>query len=203
MSDPARQAEDVRKVYQVGGEEVAAVDGISLSVERGELVALMGPSGSGKSTLRDLFAGLERPSSGRVRIDGQDLALLTEDGRARLPGCKVGFVSQTFNLTPARTLAENVALPQILDGVSASVWGPKAEQAPGRVGLAHRARHLPDQSSVGEQQSAALARVLAQLRTSASELGAPVRMVTDDAAASVADRTLLLRDGRLEPERCA
>jgi len=217
-------AEDLRRVYELGDERVAAVDGVSLRLERGEFVAMMGPSGSGKSTLLAMLSGLEQPSSGRVLIDGHDLAALSEDARARLRRRKVGFVFQTFNLIPVLSLVENAGLPQLLDGVPASEWRPRALDALQRVGLSHRANHLPDQASVGEQQRAALARVLAArpailladeptgaldshrghdvlalLREAARELGAAVLMVTHDpVAASVADRQLHLRDGRLE-----
>ncbi len=223
MAVAALVAEDLKRVYEVGGERVAAVDGVSFALERGEFVALMGPSGSGKSTLLAMLAGMERPSSGRVLIDGADLGALSEDERARLRRRKVGFVFQTFNLIPVLSLVENVGLPQLLDGVPASVWTPRAEAALARVGLAHRARHLPEQASVGEQQRAALARVLASgpsllladeptgaldshrghdvlalLREAARDLGAAVLMVTHDAgAAAVADRLLRLHDGRL------
>lgn len=224
MAQPALQAEDLRRVYELGEERVLAVDGVSFSLERGEFVALMGPSGSGKSTLLAMLCGLERPSGGRVLIDGVDLGALSEDERARLRRRKVGFVFQTFNLIPVLSLLENAGLPQLLDGAPASVWRPKAEAALARVGLAHRKDHLPDQASVGEQQRAALARVLAAgpsllladeptgaldsqrghdvlalLREAARDLGAAVLMVTHDAnAAAVADRVLHLRDGRLE-----
>ncbi len=211
-------------VYELGGERVSAVDGVSFGLARGEFVALTGPSGSGKSTLLAMLAGLMRPSSGRVLLEGQDLGQLSEDDRARLRRRKVGFVFQTYNLIPVLSLLENVGLPQLLDGVPASTWEPRAREALARVGLAHRARHLPEQASVGEQQRAALARVLASgpsllladeptgaldsqrghdvlalLRGAARDLGAAVLMVTHDpSAAAVADRQLHLRDGRLE-----
>lgn len=224
MPEAALVAEQLTRVYALGDERVAAVDGVSFTLARGEFAALMGPSGSGKSTLLALLAGLERPSAGRVLLDGQDLYALSEDERAKLRRRKLGFVFQTFNLIPVLSLLENVGLPQMLDGVPASVWEPRAADALRRVGLAHRARHLPDQASVGEQQRAALARVLATgpallladeptgaldshrsaevlglLREAAGALGAAVLMVTHDAAAAaVADRVLHLRDGKLE-----
>ncbi len=219
MSDPVLRAEALHKRYDGG---VDAVVDVSLVVRRGEMVAVTGPSGSGKSTLLALLAGLETPTAGEVWIDGTALASLPDDARARLRRRAVGFVFQTFNLVPVLTLAENVALPQMLDGVPEARWRPRVREALARVGLAHRADHLPGEASVGEQQRAAIARVLAaaprvvfadeptgsldgargaevmRLLRAACDDGATVVLVTHDpGAAAVADRELRMRDGRL------
>lgn len=188
-------------------------------------MAITGPSGSGKSTLLALLAGLERPSAGEVWLDGQALSGLNDDARARLRRRSVGFVFQTFNLVPVLTLAENVALPQMLDGVPEATWRPRVEAALARVDLVHRADFLPGTTSVGEQQRAAIARVLAAeprivfadeptgsldstrgasvldlLRSAQRERGVTVVLVTHDpVAAAASDRRIRLRDGRLEP----
>ena len=215
---PALRADSLDKRY--GG--VHAVAGVSLSVEPGEWVALTGPSGSGKSTLLALLAGLEAPDSGRVWVGEQALDTLGDDGRARLRRREVGFVFQTFNLVPVLTLEENVALPQVLDGVPAATWRPRVAEALARVELTHRARHLPTDASVGEQQRAAIARAIAQqprvlfadeptgsldsargeqvlgLLGEARAAGVAIVLVTHDAAAAArADRQLRVKDGRL------
>lgn len=219
----ALRASGLTKRYTVGSETITAVAAVDLTVAAGEVVAITGPSGSGKSTLLALLAGLETPDEGEVWLDGVALHSLGEDARARLRRRRIGFVFQTFNLLPVLSLAENAALPLILDGVPASAWAPRVAQALARVGLSHRAEHLPDQASVGEQQRAALARVLvtepavlfadeptgsldtargalvmALLREAAGQ-GTTVLLVTHDPAlAAQADRQIRLRDGRLE-----
>lgn len=216
-------ATGLTKRFLIGGEAVLAVDGVSLTVARGEIVAVTGPSGSGKSTLLSLLAGLERPDAGEVHICGQSLFALGEDARAALRCQRVGFVFQSFNLIPALTLAENAALPFMLVGVDELVWRPKVLAALDAVGLAHRAQHLPDQASVGEQQRAAIARalvteppllfadeptgsldsarsaeVLRLLEERRDRAGTAILLVTHDpAVAARADRVLVLRDGRI------
>ncbi|MEP7325325.1 MAG: ABC transporter ATP-binding protein, partial [Gemmatimonadota bacterium] len=128
---------------------------VSFQIPAGEFLAIVGPSGSGKSTLLGLLAGLDRPRSGRVILDGQDLSKLTEDGRARLRGEKVGFVFQSFHLIPTLTARENVQVPLELRGEDARA---RADELLDRVGLAARAHHYPAQLSGGEQQRVALAR---------------------------------------------
>jgi putative ABC transport system ATP-binding protein len=150
----------VSKVYGEGAAEVHALREVSLEVEAGTMVAVMGPSGSGKSTLLTIAGSLEEPSSGQVLVAGQDLAAMSRNDKARLRRQSVGYVFQDFNLLPGLTAAENVALPLELDGISAR----KARQAGLRVladlGLADRASSYPDQLSGGERQRVAIARAV-------------------------------------------
>ena len=148
-------SESLTQVYLSGGRELTVLRDVSFQIPAGEFLAIVGPSGSGKSTLLGLLAGLDRPRSGRVVLDGQDLSTLTEDGRARLRGEKVGFVFQSFHLIPTLTARENVQVPLELRGEDAR---GRADELLERVGLAARAHHYPAQLSGGEQQRVALAR---------------------------------------------
>lgn len=159
-------AEGLGKEYPSGGRILPVLQGVDLAVAAGEMVAIIGPSGSGKTTLLGLLAGLDRPSTGRVRLDGQDLAALTEDGRARLRVEKIGFVFQTFHLLPTLTALENVLVPLELGGRTRGAEGNESprERAVAlleRVGLGDRLDHYPTQLSGGEQQRVAVARAFA------------------------------------------
>ena len=151
--------EDVRKTYQLG-EPVHALDGVSLEVRRGSYTAIMGPSGSGKSTLMNLVGCLDTPTAGTVVVDGRDVSALSERERTTLRGTTVGFVFQTFNLMPRLTALENVALPQLFQGVDRTTRRERARDLLERVGLADRADHLPNELSGGQRQRVALARAL-------------------------------------------
>jgi putative ABC transport system ATP-binding protein len=147
--------EKLGQTYLSGGRELPVLQDINFTLEPGGFLAIVGPSGSGKSTLLALLAGLDRPKTGRVVIDGQDLNALDEDARARLRGEKIGFVFQSFQLIPTLTARENVQVPlelRGLDGVG------RADALLARVGLAERGHHYPAQLSGGEQQRVALAR---------------------------------------------
>ena len=149
-------AEDVTKQVATPDHVLTIVKGASFSVAGGEAVAILGASGSGKSTLLGLLAGLDVPTSGSVRIDGEDLFALSEDGRARLRARMVGFVFQSFQLLPALTALENVMLPlELAGGADAAA---RAKSVLARVGLAERLGHYPRQLSGGEQQRVAVAR---------------------------------------------
>ncbi len=150
------RAEDLGKRVPLPSGELTILDGVGFAISQGEAVAIVGASGSGKSTLLSLLAGLDVPSQGRVRLDGEDLSALDEDGRARVRGAKVGFVFQSFQLLPSLTALENVMLPLELRG-DADAHGP-ALAILGQVGLAERIAHYPRQLSGGEQQRVALAR---------------------------------------------
>ena len=158
-------AENLEQTYTSGGRPLTVLKDINLTIEPQAVVAIVGPSGSGKTTLLGLLAGLDHPTAGTVRLDGQDLGLLTEDGRARFRAENIGFVFQTFQLIPTLTALENVLVPVELkpDGPGADL-GSKEQRAMNllaRVGLGDRAHHYPAQLSGGEQQRVALARAFA------------------------------------------
>ena len=220
-------AENLTKVYGSGDTAVTALDHVDLSVEAGEFVAIMGPSGCGKSTLLHLLGGLDRPSEGRVVIDGQPINELSDDDLTRLRRRKIGFVFQFYNLIPVMDATENAALPVTLDGSSQAKAMAKAQEWLEKVGLGNRLKNRPDQLSGGQQQRVAVARALvaepalvladeptgnldshasdeiaALLRQVADEWGRAVVMVTHDAhVASYADRIIFLKDGVIVEER--
>lgn len=214
------ELEDVSKRFHRGREEVVALARVTLAVDSGEFVAVVGPSGSGKSTLLHLAGGLDQPDAGRVRVNGRDLADASVGERAGLRRRQIGFVFQFFHLIPTLSVAENVSLPLLLDGRSDD---HRVEALLERVGLADRADHLPGELSGGEMQRTAIARALAAspgliladeptgnldsgtgeevfeaLVTQVRDASATLLMVTHDTdIASRADRVLRLRDGRL------
>jgi putative ABC transport system ATP-binding protein len=158
MGDSIIAFENVTKAY--GGADVVALDGLDLTVERGERVAVMGQSGSGKSTLLNLICGLDQPTSGRIVFEGRDLASMTDDDRTRLRREKIGMVFQTFNLMPTLSALENVSLPQRLQGRPSGEAAERGRKMLDRVGLIDRAAHMPDEMSGGERQRVAIARAL-------------------------------------------
>jgi putative ABC transport system ATP-binding protein len=149
-------ADDLQKTYRSGGRPLSALRNVSFTVQPGEAVAIVGPSGSGKTTLLGLLAGLDRPTGGRVLLDGAELGALSEDARARLRREKIGFVFQSFQLIPTLTARENVAVPLDLAGTGGGA--ARADELLERVGLGGRGHHYPAQLSGGEQQRVALAR---------------------------------------------
>jgi putative ABC transport system ATP-binding protein len=160
-SGPAITLVDLSKHYRAGqAEEVQALRGIDLTIERGEMVAVMGPSGSGKSTLMEILGCLSRPTKGVYRLFGQDSANVDADGLARLRGREIGFIFQSFHLLPRLDVAENVELPLFYQRVPRSERRKRAMAALESVGLDHRASHLPSEISGGERQRAAIARAL-------------------------------------------
>ncbi len=219
MSAAIVSATDLSRRYGEGEAAVDALAGVSVAIDAGDFVAIMGPSGSGKSTLMHLLAGLDVPTSGTVLIDGTELGTLDDKALTNLRRDKIGFVFQAFNLLPVLTAEENIVLPLSIAGRT-----PDAEwlgQLVETVGLSDRLTHRPAQLSGGQQQRVALARalvsrpavifadeptgnldshsseeVLELLRRSVTELGQTVIMVThDDAAAAHADRRVELEDG--------
>jgi putative ABC transport system ATP-binding protein len=215
------ETEKLSKEYRTGPRPLRVLDGVDLRIGSGEFVSVVGPSGSGKSTLLALLAGLDDPTSGRVRIDGIDLATLGEDDRARLRRDRIGFVFQSFQLIPSLTALENVRVP--LDLAGRRDGTDRASHLLDRVGLADRLHHLPVQLSGGEQQRVALARafvhdpdilfadeptgnldgaagtaILGLLRELNRDHDATIVLVTHDIElAAAAARTIRLRDGRL------
>ncbi len=214
------ELEDVSKRFHRGREEVVALAHVRLAVDPGEFVVVVGPSGSGKSTLLHLAGGLDQPDSGRVFVNGRDLANASVGERAELRRREIGFVFQFFHLIPTLSVAENVSLPLLLDRRRDD---HRVEALLERVGLADRAGHLPGELSGGEMQRTAIARALAAgpgliladeptgnldsatgeevfeaLVSQARDSSATLVMVTHDAGiANRADRVLRLRDGRL------
>lgn len=217
------EVNQLTKVYGSGDTAVRALDGVNLSIEAGQLVAVMGPSGCGKSTLLHLVGGLDQPTSGTVLIEGRDISRMKDDELTRLRRQKMGFIFQFFNLIPVLSAAENAALPLILDGVKQ----PKAAGIAGewleRNKLSDRAAHRPDELSSGQQQRVAIARAMVSdpviimadeptgnldtrssdeiastLRRLVSEYGRTVLMVTHDPRiAAYADRIIFLKDGKI------
>jgi putative ABC transport system ATP-binding protein len=217
---------DAVKTYE-GKRRVTALDGVSFTVDAGEMVAVMGPSGSGKSTLLHLLGGLDQASSGSVRLDGTELTGLGDDALTRVRRDKIGFIFQFFNLLPTLSAFDNVALPMRLQRRPPAEARATAEKFLDLVGLGKRADHLPDELSGGECQRVAIARALVMaprvlladeptgnldtktggeildlLERINREVGSTLVMVTHDAeAAGVCQRILSLKDGKLVSDR--
>jgi putative ABC transport system ATP-binding protein len=187
----------VSKVYGRGAAEVHALAGVSLSVEAGAMVAVMGPSGSGKSTLLTIAGSLEEPTEGEVLIGGAALSAMLRDAKARLRRRTVGYVFQEFNLLPGMTAAENVALPLELDGLPARRARAAGLAALERLGLARQASHYPDEPS-GALDSGNAEAVMRLVHEACKNGGMAAVVVTHDAQlASWADRVVFLHDGRV------
>jgi putative ABC transport system ATP-binding protein len=218
----ALELRNVSKVYGDGAAQVHALCGVTLTVEPGALVAIMGPSGSGKSTMLTIAGSLEDATSGEVLVGGRALSSMSRNERARLRRRSIGFVFQNFNLLPGLTAAENVALPLELDGMPARTARKAAIRALEELGLADRAASFPDEMSGGERQRVALARavvgerrllladepsgaldstnaeaVMRLVRTACRGEVAGVVVTHDAQLASWADRVVFLRDGRM------
>jgi len=206
-----------------GKRHVTALEAITLSIPRAQMVSIVGPSGSGKSTLLNLIGGLDRPSAGQVRVDGAALAGMSDDELTRVRRDKIGFIFQFFNLLPTLSSVENVGLPLHLRGWSRHKVDERARELLNLVQLGHRLQHLPDELSGGERQRVAIARalsvyppilladeptgnldtrtgdeVLDLIRSLHARLGSTVVIVTHDMkVAESCERTITLRDGRI------
>ena len=217
------RTENVSKVYRVGKVDVPALRGVSLEVERGHFVSIVGPSGSGKSTLFYILGGLTRASGGRVVVDGEDFAQLSDAQRTAMRKSKIGFVFQKFNLLPTLDALGNITIAQDIAG--GALDRAHLERITKMLGIAERLGHRPSELSGGEQQRVALARalinkpaivladeptgnldsqnseiVLRMLRQSNQELGQTVLMITHNPeAAAYGDRIIHMRDGHIEP----
>ncbi|MDI6792184.1 MAG: ABC transporter ATP-binding protein [bacterium] len=216
------ETEDLTKVYPMGKEGFAALNGISLSIERGEFLAVMGPSGSGKSTLMNIIGCLDSPTSGKYLLEGEDVGAKSDLELAGIRNQKIGFAFQSFNLLPRATLIENVTLPLSYSRVPRRQRAQKAEEILQRVGLETKFNQTPTELSGGEQQRVALARALVnnpviicadeptgnldtatsrEIMEMLSELnkdGTTIILVTHDSEnASYAKRIITLRDGRI------
>src|SRR5687768_8478084 len=155
---PLIETVDLWKTYQMGAEEVHALQGVSIQIERGEYVAIMGPSGSGKSTLMNLIGCLDTPTKGSYLLNGKQVSQMNDDELARIRNEEIGFVFQTFNLLPRATALHNVELPLIYAGVSGKARQDRAKAALEKVELTSRASHRPNELSGGQRQRVAIAR---------------------------------------------
>ncbi len=220
------QTENLTKTYGAGDAAITALAGVNVSVRAGEFVAVMGPSGCGKSTLLHLIGGLDRPTSGRVLINGSDLSTLDDMRLTELRRRHIGFVFQFYNLIPVLNAAENAALPLTLDGLKPAEAQARAAEWLKKIGLGDRLASRPDELSGGQQQRVAVARALAAdpklvladeptgnldsraaddiaslLRQVSEEWGRAVLMVTHDPRiAAYADRIIFLKDGTVVDE---
>lgn len=213
---------NVDKSYGAGDARVHALRGASLTIVRGEFLAVMGPSGCGKSTLLQLLGGIDAPSSGQILLEGRDLGAMSDAARSLVRRRRIGFIFQKINLLSTLSAAENAALPLRIDGVSRSTALTRARGALEQVGVAHRANHLPHEMSGGEQQRVAIARALlidpaviladeptgaldsanaalvADLLRDCARQGRTILMVTHDPRlAGCADRIVAMSDGRI------
>jgi len=226
-TDPAVQTQNVTRFYPMGDSLIRAVDGVSLGIEPGEFVALLGQSGSGKSTLLNLIAGLDRPTSGSVLVHNRDLAKMTSAELARYRRNDVGMVFQAFHLIPSMTITDNVELPMRFAEVDRGERAQRSRESLERVGLGKRLDHRPSQLSGGEQQRVSLARALVNrprllladeptgnldsrtgedilnlIRDISLSMGMTVIMVTHERllAERFAQRFIFLADGKLVSE---
>lgn len=222
---PVVELIDITKVYGSGANEVRAVDGVTLTIERGEFVAVMGASGSGKSTLMNIVGALDVATSGTYRLDGVDVGDLDDDSLSLVRNRRVGFIFQSFNLIPRMSAVANVELPLMYRGVPRGERRQRALDALGSVGLADRTHHQPNELSGGQQQRVAVARALAMQpalmladeptgnldsRSTAEVLdlleqvhagGGTIAVIThEDEVAARARRVITLRDGRVESD---
>ncbi len=218
------RTQDVKKVYEMGDVQVAALKGVDIEIEQGEYISIMGPSGSGKTTLFNMVGGLDKPSDGKVYIDDVDVAQLDAYELAWLRCRKIGYIFQTFNLIPVMTALENVTLPMVFAGLTSDEARDKGVELLNKVGLGDRVSHKPFELSGGQQQRVAVARAFANdpaliladeptgnldlrtgteiielLRQMNKDSGVTVVSATHDhKMLSVSDRVVWVRDGRVD-----
>lgn len=223
MTEPLIELRDIYKIYHMGTEEVRANDGISLNVDKGEFVAIVGKSGSGKSTLMNIIGALDVPTSGRYLLGGEDVDRMSDDQLADIRNRQIGFIFQQYNLLPKSNLLENVELPLLYAKKDREERRERAMKALERVGLADKWKNLPNQLSGGQQQRTAIGRaivknpdillcdeptgaldyntskeILKLIETVNHKYGNTIVMVThNDAIKDMADRVVKLRDGMI------
>jgi len=226
---PSIRTKDLIKVYRTGKSEVIALRGLDMQVADGELVAVQGPSGCGKTTLLNLIGGIDRPTAGRIEVDGSNLVDFADGDLVKYRLARVGFIFQFFNLVPALTAEENVELPLRLAGKGPSIRAKRRKELLELVGMTHRASHRPDELSGGEQQRVAIGVALANdppllladeptgeldtktgqevldlFRRLNQEFGKTILVVTHDARVShIAHRVLEIQDGKILGETTA
>jgi putative ABC transport system ATP-binding protein len=222
MGKPIIQICNLMKTYKLGGETVHALNNVSIEIEKGEFLAIIGPSGSGKSTLMNMIGCLDRPQSGKYLLDDKDIGKMNDNQLATIRNQKIGFIFQNFNLLTKLTALENVELPLLYAGIPTKQRREKALEGLSKVGLKERAGHLPTQLSGGQQQRVAIARALAsnpailladeptgaldsktskeilQVMKELNELGHTIILITHDLAiAKQAGRMVSIQDGQL------
>ena len=180
MEEPLIELRDIYKVYQMGDEEVRASDGVSLTIRRGEFVAVVGKSGSGKSTLMNIIGALDVPTEGEYLLGGEDTSQMSDDQLADIRNRMIGFVFQQYNLLPKLNLLENVELPLLYAGIPAAERRERAMESLKRVGLEEKWKNLPAQLSGGQQQRVSIARALA---------GSPSLILADEPTGALDSRT--------------
>ena len=214
MEETLIELKDIYKIYEMGDEEVRANDGISLTINRGEFVAIVGKSGSGKSTLMNIIGALDVPSSGEYLLGGKDVGSMTDNQLADIRNRMIGFIFQQYNLLPKLNLLENVELPLLYAGASNTARRMRAMASLERVGLAEKWRNLPNQLSGGQQQRVSIARALADEPTGAldsktsrsvldflkqlNDEGNTIVMITHDSSIAMeARRVVRVHDGKI------
>ena len=225
MTDTVIQVRQLTREYDMGGELIHALRGISLDIRRNEYVAIMGPSGSGKSTLMNVMGCLDTPTAGEYWLNGQEVSRMPDDALARVRNKEIGFVFQTFNLLPRATALQNVELPLVYAGVPSRERRQRAVEALTRVGLGDRMDHRPNELSGGQRQRVAIARALVNRpsilladeptgnldSTTSDEImkvfgdlqtqGQTIILVTHEPSiAAFAHRIVILRDGRIDSD---
>lgn len=180
MSTPIIEINNIRKTYELGGETVHALNDVSLEIQKGEFLAIIGPSGSGKSTLMNMLGCLDRPDTGTYLLDGNDIGKMNDNKLAMIRNQKIGFIFQNFNLLTKLTALENVELPMLYAGVTANERRERALEGLDKVGLKERAGHLPTQLSGGQQQRVAIARAL---------VGQPAILLADEPTGALDSKT--------------
>ena len=226
MKNEIIKLQDVKKEYLMGDSTINALDGVNVAINKGDFIAIIGPSGSGKSTMMNMVGALDMPTSGKIFLDGKNVAQMHESDLAQIRGRKIGFIFQTFNLIPTLTALENVSLPMMFQGTGKKERTRKAMELLEKVGLGDRENHLPSELSGGQRQRVAIARSLAnnpdviladeptgnldsktgkeilELFVELNKEGKTIIIVThDDDVAKKARKVLKMKDGKLDANK--